>query len=161
MSRRAAKHSGRRAACAALVIVASLGAACSKNPAPSVTSAAGEVAATAAEPFVEGLVASVPGVSKQQAALVAGSLLGLAKSKLAPGQFSQVAAAVPGADALVTQAQKQGLPSAPSGLAAVTEFLGKSGISSDQVSQIATALGSAVAGKTSPDVATAFQDALK
>jgi Protein of unknown function VcgC/VcgE (DUF2780) len=55
-----------------------------------------------------GKTRAVPGLSQSQAILGAGSLLGLAKAKMPADQFSQVAGAIPGSDALVGEAVKQG-----------------------------------------------------
>jgi hypothetical protein len=116
---------------------------------------------SAAGPLLSSLGGAVPGLSQAQSVIGAGSLLGLAKAKMPAESFSQVSNAVPGTDALISEAQKQGLPSQPSGLSEVTGFLEKAGISSSQVSQMIPALGKAVGGKVSPDVANAFMAALK
>jgi Protein of unknown function VcgC/VcgE (DUF2780) len=136
------------------------GSSSAGNPAPAV-SAGLPSALSAAGPLVNSLMSAVPGLSQAQAIQGAGSLLGLAKAKMPAGQFSQVASALPGTDALVNEAVRQGAPSMPSGLSAVTDFLGKSGITSSQVSQLASALGNAVQGKVPADVASSFLSALK
>jgi Protein of unknown function VcgC/VcgE (DUF2780) len=130
------------------------------NPAPQV-SAGLPSALSAAAPLINSLMSAVPGLSQAQTILGAGGLLGLAKAKMPAGQYSQVAGALPGAEALVGEAVRQGAPSMPSGLSQVTDFLSKSGISANQVSQLASALGNAVQGKVPADVATAFATALK
>jgi hypothetical protein len=130
----------------------STGAAAAGSTLPSALSAAG--------PIIGAITSAVPGLSQIQAALGAGSLLGLAKAKMPAGQFSQVAGAIPGANALVSEAVKKGAPSAPSGLSSMTDFLSKSGISAGQVSQLAGVLTNAVSGKVPADVASAFASAL-
>ena len=117
-------------------------------------------ALNAAAPLLGSITGAIPGLSQAQAALGAGSLLGLAKAKMPAGQFSQVAGAIPGADALMSEAVKQGAPSSPGGLSSITSFLSKSGISADQVKQIGGVLGQAIGSKVPADVASAFASAL-
>ena len=118
-------------------------------------------ALSAAGPLLSSIGSAVPGLSQAQSILGAGSLLGLAKAKMPADQFSQVSKAIPGADALIGEAVKQGLPSGASGLAAVTEFLGKSGVSASQVTQMVPALTGALKGKVTPEIASAFASALQ
>lgn len=116
---------------------------------------------SAAGPILSAVSGAVPGLSQAQSILGVGSLLGLAKAKMPAGQFSQIGGALPGADALIGEATKQGLPSTLGSLADVTSFLGKSGISPNQVTQMIPAIGNLLQGKVSPDLATAFLSALK
>ena len=119
-------------------LVAGLGPlffSCASNPAAGLPDYL-----SAAEPLLNSISSAVPGLSQAQSILGAGSLLGLAKAKLPTSEFDQLGAAVPGVDALIGEATKKGLPSQLGGLADVTSFLGKSGISSSQVSQMIPAL---------------------
>ena len=142
----------------ALVVVATFVVpGCGGKTAPDVNSSV----MSAAGPLLSSLSGAVPGLSQAESILGAGSLLGLAKAKMPAESFSQVSTAVPGTDALIGEAQKQGLPSQPSGLSEVTGFLEKAGISSSQVSQMIPALGKAVSGKVSPEVANSFMAALR
>ena len=160
----------RSVAAFVLSIVALQGSGCggksqpSDSPAPSTgatpSTSALPSALSAAGPIIGAITSAVPGLSQVQAALGAGSLLGLAKAKMPAGQFSQIASAIPGANALVSEAAKKGAPSAPSGLSSMTDFLSKSGISAGQVSQLAGVLTNAVSGKVPADVASAFAAAL-
>lgn len=134
--------------------------ACGGNPAPAAPAGLSS-ALSAAGPLLSSLSTAVPGLSQAQSILGLGSLLGLAKAKLPADQFSKIGGAIPGGDALLAEAVKQGLPSGLGSLADVTGFLGKSGISASQVSQMVPVLGSAVSGKVSPDIATSFLTALK
>src|SRR5688500_1024200 len=61
---------------------------------------AAAAAAKASPALVEALGKEI-GASPEQAAGAAGALFGLAKSRLKPEEFSQVATAVPGMDALL------------------------------------------------------------
>lgn len=141
----------------ALAIFALVGIGCGKT-AP-VTDLASTL--SAAGPLLNSVSSAVPGLSQAQSALGVGSLLGLAKGRMPTNQYSQVSNALPGADALVAEATRQGLPSQLGGLADVSGFLGKSGISTSQVNQLIPALGNALTGKVNPDIASAFMSALR
>jgi len=65
------------------------------------TSAA--AAAAKASPELVGVLSKEIGATSEQAAGAAGSLFSLAKSRLKPDDFSNIAKAVPGIDALWTQ----------------------------------------------------------
>ena len=135
----------------------------------SVASAAGPAtsalsgALAPASQLISGLVGSIPGMTQAQAILGAGSLFGLAKAKMPGDQFSQLASAVPGAEALVNEATKAGLPaaSALTGLASLTPILSKAGINSNMVSQLVPALGKAVSAGGGQSLADAFLAAVK
>jgi len=115
----------------------------------------------AAGPLVSSLMKAVPGLSQAQAALGAGSMFALAKEKMVAAQFSSITKAVPGVDALISEATKHGLPKPLNSLANVTKFLGRSNISPTQVNQLASALDKNVAAKVSPDVAKGFAASFK
>ena len=76
-------------------------------------------------------------------------------------QFSKVGAALPGSDALIGEAVKQGLPSQLGGLSDVTGFLGKSGISPTQVNQMIPVMSKAIGSGGNPTLANTFVSALK
>jgi len=119
--------------------------------------------AEAAGPMLSSMTSAVPGLSSSQAATGAGSLLGLAQAKMPADQFSLAANAVPGADALIGGAQKQGLPSA-TGLTSLSSLHGvfdKAGISPTQVSQMIPILGQTVSKGAGPEVGQAFLNALR
>ena len=131
-----------------------------KNPEPSGASAV-PAAVNAAAPLLNAVSAAIPGLSQAQQILGLGSLFGLAKQKMPADQYAQVTSAVPGADALVTEAMKQGLPTNLGGLSDVTNFVSKSGLSVDQVSKMIPVLGNSMAGRVPPEAATSFFNALK
>jgi hypothetical protein len=141
---------------AALIAAALSGGACGGNSPASTL----PTALNAAAPLINSITGSIPGLSQAQAALGAGSLLGLAKAKMPAGQFSQLAGAVPGVDALVNEAVKQGAPAAPASRSAVGEFLSKAGISTQQVGQIASSLTNSIAGKVPADIVSSLTQAL-
>ena len=116
-----------------------------------------------ASQLISSLVSSVPGLSQAQAILGAGSLFGLAKAKMPGDQFSSLASAVPGAEALIGEATKAGLPAADqlTGLASLTPLLSKAGINSGMTSQLVSALGKAVSGAGGQSLGDAFMAAVK
>jgi hypothetical protein len=107
------------------------------------------------------VVKAVPGLSQVQAALGAGSLLGLAQDKMPADQFSKLSSAVPGTNEMVAQATKQGLPRPLNSLQDVTSFLGKNGFTADQVNKFVPAFTKEVSKLAPKDVADAFTAALK
>jgi hypothetical protein len=147
--------------------------ACASKGKTTAAEAAGSVASPAtsalsgalapASQLISSLVGSVPGLSQAQAILGAGSLFGLAKAKMPGDQFSSLASAVPGAQALVDEATKAGLPPADqlTGLASLTPILSKAGINSSMTSQLVGALGKAVSGAGGQSLGDAFLAAVK
>jgi hypothetical protein len=134
--------------------------------APSAASSATSALSGALAPasaLIGGLTKSIPGLSQAQAILGAGSVFGLAKAKMPPDQFSQLASAVPGTQALVDEATKAGLPAADqlTGLASLTPLLSKAGINSSMISQLVPALGKAVSSGGGQGLADAFLAAVK
>ena len=127
--------------------------------APATSAAAGAV--SAASPVISALTAAVPGLSAKQATLGAGALLGLAKATIPGDQFTRIAQAIPGSDALIGDAVKAGLPSQLSGLASLTPFLSKEGISSSTLDQMIPALGNIVSKSAGPELANTLTSALK
>lgn len=113
--------------------------------------------------LISSLMASIPGLSEAQAILGAGSLFGLAKAKMPGDQFSQLASAVPGTQALVDEATKAGLPAADrlTGLASLTPVLSKAGLNAGTTTQLASALTKAVSGAGGQGLADAFAAAVK
>jgi hypothetical protein len=70
-----------------------------------------------ASPELVAALSKDTGASPEQAAGAAGALFGVAKSKLAPDQFSQVAKAVPGMDLLLKAAPAAGGATGTAGVA--------------------------------------------
>ena len=130
--------------------------------AASATSALSGALAPAAG-LISSLTGSIPGLSQAQAILGAGSLFGLAKAKMPADQFSSLASAVPGAEALVGEATKAGLPGADqlTGLASLTPLLSKAGINAGTTTQLVSALTKAVSGAGGQGLADAFAAAVK
>jgi hypothetical protein len=147
------------------------------SPKTATQEAAGDVAAaapaaatstlsgalSAAGPLLGSLTKSIPGLSQAQAILGSGSLFGLAKAKMPADQFSQLATAVPGTQALVDEATKAGLPASNmlTGLSSLTPLLSKAGISPETVNQLIPALGSAISSSGGQQLANSFLAAVK
>jgi hypothetical protein len=118
--------------------------------------------AEAAGPLVSSVSSAVPGLSPTQAATGTGALLGLAKQKMPGDQFGQISQSLPGTDALIAGAQKQGLPS--SGLSDRSSLSGvfrSAGISPTQEALLVPAVQSEVSKAAGPAVAEAFAAAVK
>jgi hypothetical protein len=147
----------------ALAGAAGIAACHSSSPETTATTSAGEVASNPASSTISSLMSSVPGLSSSQASVGAGSMLGLAQAKMPSNQFSQVATAIPGTSSLIGSAQKAGLPGASSltSLASITPLLSKAGLSTTQIGQLGTSLGSMIGAKGGPDLATSFLSAIK
>ena len=133
--------------------------------APAVASAPSALSGAlgAASGLIGSLTSSIPGLSQAQAILGAGSVLGLAKAKMPADQFSQVASAVPGTQALVDEAMKAGLPAATqlTGLSSLTPVLSKAGISPEMANQLVPALAQAIGKGGSQSLADAFLAAVR
>jgi len=95
-------------------------------------SAAGQPAAApaTANPELVGALAKELGSTPQQAEGAAGALFGLAKTKLSPGDWSQVAGAVPGMDGLLKAAPAAAAATGGSGVGALAGAAGLGGLSS-------------------------------
>jgi hypothetical protein len=107
-------------------------------------------------------LASLVGVSTDQATAGAGALLGLASEKLAPGDYAKVAATIPGASGLVQKAgEMTGLGNKFGSMANVTTALGKVGLNSGQVQSMATNLTDIVGKSGGESVKSLLTSALK
>lgn len=103
------------------------------------------------------------GVTADQARGGAGSVFALAKSKLSPGDFSQVANAVPGMDGLLKAAPALGGSALGSmgAMAALGPAFQKLGISPAVASKFIPAVTQFVGSKGGADVAKILASALK
>ena len=115
--------------------------------------AATAAAAAKASPELVNTLAKELAATPEQAAGAAGSLFGVAKSRLKPEEFSQVAAAVPGMDALLTAAPSAAAGGASAlskvagsagGLAAAASAFSKLGLKPDLVAKAVPVLTSFV-----------------
>src|SRR5262245_18988215 len=75
------------------------------------------------------------GATPEQTAGAAGSIFGLAKSRLSPGDFGKVSHAVPGMDGLLGAAPPVNEPPSPKGLDSLSSSFTKLGLKPDMVSK--------------------------
>jgi len=128
-------------------------------------------AAAKASPELVGALSKELGSTPEQAAGAAGALFGVAKSRLKADEFSQVAKAVPGMDALLKAAPggnaptgTSGLPQLPGsagGLATAASAFQKLGLKPDMVSKAVPVLTSMVTKTGGADVGKLLAGALK
>jgi len=126
-------------------------------------------AAKAASPELIGALSKEIGATPEQAAGAAGTLFGVAKSRLKPEDFSQIATAVPGMDWLLKAAPTGGGGSTgalsqlggASGLASAASAFSKLGLSPDMVTKAVPVLTSFVTKSGGTGVASLLVGALK
>jgi uncharacterized protein VcgC/VcgE DUF2780 len=115
--------------------------------------AADAAAAAKASPELVGLLSKEIGATPEQAAGAAGSLFGVAKSRLSADDFSQVSKAVPGMDSLLKAAPAAGggtmgaisqMAGSASGLATAAASFSKLGLKPDMVAKAVPVLTSFV-----------------
>jgi hypothetical protein len=137
--------------------------------APAATDAA--KAAVSASPELIGALSKELGSSPEQAAGAAGALFGVAKSRLKADEFSQVASAVPGMDALLKAAPSSGavgttgalsqMAGAAGGAASAASAFTKLGLKPDMVAKAVPVLTSFVSKSGGANVAGLLAGALK
>ena len=118
----------------------------------------------AADPELVDAIAKEIGSTPQQAAGAAGSLFGVAKSRLKPEEFSQVSNAVPGMDGLLKAAPAVGaVPSvgAAGGLASAAAAFSKLGLKPEMVSKVVPILTAFVTKSGGADVGRLLASVLK
>jgi hypothetical protein len=134
-----------------------------------------EAAATAAvnaSPALVSTLAKEIGATPEQAAGAAGTLFGVAKSRLTPQEFSQVASAVPGMDSLLRAAPATTgavgtigtlpqLGASPAGLAGAATAFTKLGLKPDMVAKAVPVLTSFVTKSGGASVGQLLAGALK
>jgi hypothetical protein len=132
-------------------------------------SAADATAAAKASPELVGALSKEIGGTPEQAAGAAGTLFGVAKSRLKADEFSQIAAAVPGMDSLLkaapgasgTTGALSQLGGGASGLAGAASSFSKLGLSPDMVSKAVPVLTSYVTKSGGSKVGSLLSGALK
>lgn len=127
-------------------------------------------------PELVGQLSNQLNVSPTQATSGAGAIFGLAKSRLSPGEFSKVAAAVPGMDGFLKAAPTAGgastagslaagLPGGTaggaSGLASLAGSFQSIGLSPSMVGKFAPIMQKYIGSKGGSGVASLFSGALK
>ena len=93
----------------------------------SQTPAGSAAAAAKASPELVGALTKELGTTPEQAAGAAGALFGVAKSRLSADEFSQVAQAVPGMDALLGAAPSTSAGAGPAGIGGLSKSVGTAG----------------------------------
>jgi hypothetical protein len=128
-----------------------------------------------ANPELIGALTKEMGATVPQASGAAGALLGLAKTKLTPGDFTKVSGAIPGIDTLLAAApavagtsgaagalaKATGGASALGGLAAVAPAFDKLGLKPEMAMKAVPILTSYVTKTGGKDVAALLASALK
>ena len=123
-------------------------------------------AAQASPELVQALSKEI-GATPEQAAGAAGSLFSVAKSRLSPADFSQVAKAVPGMDALLGAAPAAGgtalsqVAGAAGGLASVASSFSKLGLKPEMVAKAVPILTSFVTKSGGANVGSLLAGVLK
>jgi hypothetical protein len=159
----------------AVVVLVAVGARAHASAGVNQAQAAANEAASAAasaSPELVGQLSKELGATPEQAAGAAGSLFGIAKSRLKPEDFSQVSSAVPGMDALLKAAPKASgatgtsgalsqLGGSASGLAAATSAFTKLGLSPEMVGKAVPILTSFVSKSGGAQVGQLLAGALK
>ena len=136
--------------------------------------AAAQAASTAAKasPELVGALSKEIGASPEQAAGAAGALFGVAKSRLKPAEFSQIANAVPGMDSLLGAAPKSdavtgtsgalaGLAGSGGGLASAASAFSQLGLKPEMVAKAVPVLTSFVTKSGGANVGNLLAGALK
>jgi hypothetical protein len=124
-------------------------------------------AAVEASPELVQALSKEIGSTPEQAAGAAGSLFGVAKSRLSPADFSQVAKAVPGMDALLGAAPPAGgsavsqVAGAAGGLASVAASFSKLGLKPEMVAKAVPILTSFVTKSGGANVGSLLAGVLK
>lgn len=133
---------------------------------------AAAAAAASASPELVAALSKEIGATPEQAAGAAGALFGVAKSRLKPGEFSQVAKAVPGMASLLKAAPATGasagalggvsqLAGSAGGLAAAASAFSKLGLKPDMVAKAVPVLTSFVGKSGGANVGSLLAGALK
>ena len=122
--------------------------------------AAADVTTYASNPLVSSLTSGL-GLNTSQAVGGAGALLGLAETNMAKADWSKVAAAVPGASNLISEAKTLGGISKFTNLAGLSSAFTKMGLSADQVKGVSSSLTDFVSKAAGPEVGTALAGAIK
>jgi hypothetical protein len=124
------------------------------------SNATSEAAALASDPMISSLTTGL-GLNANQAIGGAGALLGLAQTNMASGDWSKVAAAIPGASNLISQAKTLGGISKFTNLADLSGAFTKMGLTADQAKGITSSLTDTISKAAGPEIGTAFAAAIK
>ena len=149
----------RRILLAGSIVLAWAVTASAQAPAPA--------PATSANPELTAMFTKELGVTPAQAEGGVGALLGLAKTRLKPEEFSQVSSAIPGTDALLKAAPAMGGGGAmgalagAGGLASLAGSFSKLGLNAETAAKFAPTLLKYLNGKGAAGAASALAKAFK
>jgi hypothetical protein len=149
--------------CVGFIVVFALGGSALSSQVPQDLAQQAASAAANANPELIGDLSKELGSTPQQAAGAAAALFGVAKSRLKPEEFSQIASAVPGMDTLLKAApatSPQGLGGA-TGLGSASSAFTKLGLKPEMVSKAVPVLTSYVSKVGGPTVGNLLATALK
>jgi len=150
--------------CVGLIAAFALAGSALSAQAPQDLAKQATSAAANANPELIGDLSKELGSTPEQAAGAAAAMFGVAKSRLKPEEFSQIASAVPGMDTLLKAAPAttapQGLGGA-SGLGSLSSAFTKLGLKPEMVSKAVPVLTSYVSKVGGPTVGNLLATALK
>ena len=159
------------AALPAIWLTGGLAAPAAWQAAPATSGGSAASAAAQASPELVGALSKEIGATPAQAAGAAGTLFGVAKSRLSAGDFSQISKAVPGMDALLKAAPATGasagtnalsqLSGSAGGLAPAAASFSKLGLAPDMVGKAVPLLTSMVTKSGGAGVGNLLAGALK
>ena len=148
-----------------VIVLCSVFAAVVTARSASAQAPAALAAAAKASPDLVSMLSKEIGASADASAGAAGALFGLAKSRLKADEFSQIAKAVPGMDALLAAAPAlgalSGVGGGAAGLASMASSFSKLGIKPEMVTKAASALVSYVTKSGGGNVGSLLAGALK
>jgi hypothetical protein len=111
--------------------------------------------------FAQSLTKALGGANPAQTAGAAGSIFGLAQSRLSPDDFGKVSKAVPGMDGLLKAAPAATGAVAPTGLDSLTGAFSKLGLKPDMVSKAIPVVVQYVSKSGGKDVGNLLAGVLK
>ena len=151
-----------------MLVVLPVAVAAGQDTAPPPAAPAEKTVEQTASPALVGDLVKELAITPNQAQAGAGTLFGLAKSRLNPADFAKVAGAVPGMDGLLAAAPgaagKSGLEALAGqagGMVAAASTLSKLGLKPDTIAKFAPTLIKLVQSKGGAEVAKLLAGALK
>jgi hypothetical protein len=142
------------------IVLTALGLALVAFALVSCASTSSAVSSLASNPLVSSLTSGL-GLNATQGVAAAGALLGSAQSQLTPDQWKTVSNAVPGTDALVSEAKNlTGTTGSFGSVSSLSSSFSKLGISPEVASQLTPTLTSAVS-KISPEAGSILSTVLR
>ena len=139
---------------------ASTGAATTPSMTSSAAAAMGSAAELAKSPMITALTSGL-GVNATQAIAGGGAMLGIASETLSGQDWNKIAAAIPQANALISQSKTlTGITGKMGSLTNMCGALGKLGLTSEQVTAMKPLMTDFVSTAAGPDVGNLFNAAV-